>query len=457
HSAELGARSPSGWHGPLPDAAREVEISVAGSAVFGLLYDDPEDPVRGFDTLLLSINKDVSGAVRLKPRPPGDPGSFGSITVSLAGLEVPVFFRLFALSADGSDLLLYRARAGAFLSNRTLVPAAALKATGGFVGNAADDLYLQGALGKILPEGGDGTAERRYLDTVRLVERQFERLLAFGAARTRWDVLVGYIPFPDEFLHLWWGHLDPSLPGHDPVLASRLRPFLDEGLRVADAYVGALVEHADAETVVAVGADHGMSAVRTRVRMNAALVAAGLLGLDAAGHVDLTHTRAYYLAEAGYFLVNRTSRPGGIVAPADEEAVRAAVATVLRGLRDPRTGAAVVEEIIDPRQSDWGLGGPNGGDVYFRLAPGVFPVGDLQGQVVYDAPAAGEHLLDPRRPDVQASFVVAGPGVARGADLGVIRQIDIAPTLAVLLGLDPPAQATGTVLEKALASPTRPR
>ena len=75
---------------------------------------------------------------------------------------------------------------------------------------------------------------------MRLVERQFERLLVFGATRTHWDVLFGYIPFPDEFLHLWSGYLDPSLPGHDAALAARLRPFLDEGLRIADEYVGAL-------------------------------------------------------------------------------------------------------------------------------------------------------------------------------------------------------------------------
>jgi arylsulfatase A-like enzyme len=58
---------------------------------------------------------------------------------------------------------------------------------------------------------------------------------------------------------------------------------------------------------------------------------------------------------------------------------------------------------------------------------------------------------------MHASFAMAGPGVARGVDLGVIRQIDIAPTLAALLGLEPPAQATGRVLEKALAAPAKPR
>ena len=209
--------------------------------------------------------------------------------------------------------------------------------------------------------------------------------------------------------------------------------------------------------MVAVGADHGQIAVRTRVRMNAALAAAGLLTLDPSGGVDLSHTQAYYLEESGYFLINRASRPAGIVAPSEEEGVRAAIGRMLRGLRDPRTGAALVAEVIDPRRRDLGLGGPHGGDVYLRLVPGVFPMGDLRGAIVYDAPPAGEHLLDPQRADMHASFALAGPGVARGVDLGVIRQIDIAPTLATLLGLEPPARATGRVLEKALAAPLTPR
>ena len=456
-AADLPLRTPSGWRGArFALTAREVELTAGDSKVYGLLYDDPEDPASGFDTLVLSINKDASGGARLKPRPPGDLDGFASVTLSLAGQDLPVFFRLFALAPDASDLVLYRARAGLFLSNRNLVPAAATKATGGFVGNAAEHLYEKGSLGRTLPEGGDGTAERRYLETVRLVERQFERLLAFGATHTRWDVLVGYLPFPDEFVHLWWGHLDPSLAGHDAALAARLRPFLDEGLRIADAYVGALVAHADADTVLAVGSDHGTIGARTRVRMNAALSATGLLSLDPSGHVDLAHTRAYYLADAGYFLINRASRPGGIVNPAEEDAVRAAVEKMLVGLRDPRNDTALVAEVIDPRRSDWGLGGPHGGDVYFRLAPGASPTGDLQGAVVYDGPATGEHLLDPQRPDMHAYFAVAGPGVAKGADLGVIRQIDIAPTLAALLGLEPPTQATGVVLDQALARRATP-
>ena len=52
---------------------------------------------------------------------------------------------------------------------------------------------------------------------------------------------------------------------------------------------------------------------------------------------------------------------------------------------------------------------------------------------------------------MKAAFAIAGPGVAAGADLGPIQQVDIAPTLCLLLGIEPPAQAVGSVLRSALA------
>jgi arylsulfatase A-like enzyme len=52
---------------------------------------------------------------------------------------------------------------------------------------------------------------------------------------------------------------------------------------------------------------------------------------------------------------------------------------------------------------------------------------------------------------MHAAFALAGAGVAERAQLGVIRQIDVAPTLCLLLGIEPPAQATGVVLLSALA------
>ena len=88
--------------------------------------------------------------------------------------------------------------------------------------------------------------------------------------------------------------------------------------------------------------------------------------------------------------------------------------------------------------------------MYFRLAPTCSPAATSPRTLVYDAAPSGEHLLDPKQPAMHASFVVAGPGVAAG-DLGVIRQVDVAPTLSALLGIAPPAHSSGAVLTRALA------
>jgi hypothetical protein len=117
----------------------------------------------------------------------------------------------------------------------------------------------------------------------------------------------------------------------------------------------------------------------------------------------------------------------------------------------------VVLDLLDPRKpgQEPSFGGPNGGDLYLTLRPGYDISASMTGAVVEGISPRGALGLDPRRRELQAGFVVAGPGVASGVNLGPVRQIVIAPTLAALLGLDPPAQATGAVLTKALAPARR--
>ena len=440
------ARAPSGWPG-RPRGAGIPGDRAPGRRQHGLrpALGRPRRPAVGFDTLALAINKDGPAAARLKPGLEGGAAAFASVPVPprrarparLLSLVLPLGRRQGPppLPGPGGRLPLEPLPAAGLRHAR---PPAASWATPRPISTRPAQL------GPTLPEGGDGTAERRYLETARLAARQFERLLEFGATRTPWQVLVGYLPFPDEFLHLWWGFLDPALPGHDPGLAGRLRPFLDEGLRIADGYVGALRRHADADTVLAIGADHGMAAVRTRVRMNAALRDAALLALDASGRIDLARTKVHYLAASGYFQLNRAGRPGGLVPPSAEASVRAATAAMLRGLRDPRTGKALVTEVLAPGSG----AGPGRTPGRRRVLPARPP------RLPRRRPGRGGGLRRRRRggstcwirrsPTMHASFVVAGPGVAAG-ELGVIRQVDIAPTLSALLGIGPPAQSSGAV------------
>lgn len=439
-------------------ALKAVAFTVAGVRLSGLLYDDPADPAAGFDTLALTGPRN---STRLKALPAGaDVSAFGQLILPLQAGDAGVFFRLFELSGDGSRLLLYHTAPAVLRASQPVLQPLLLQATGGFVpGSAGHGAYARGALGPLLWEGGDGTAELRFLETAALCARQLRRLTEFAARRTEWSLLVTYLPFPDEFSHHWLGRLSPEVPGHDPALAERLRPYWDRGMALVDQQLGALQELADASTIVAVAADHGQAAVYRAVRPNVALRAAGLLALGPDGKVDLARTKAlYFLPNAGFVLLNKSSRPGGIVPPADEAGVRAEVRKALTSLRDPRTGARLILDVLDAQRGPgpFGMGGPNGGDLYLSVAPGTEIDPALDGPPVAEVPPAGAHILDPSRPEMQASFELAGPGVRAGANLGAIRHVDVAPTLCALLGLDPPAQAVGHVLAAALSVATAP-
>jgi predicted AlkP superfamily pyrophosphatase or phosphodiesterase len=56
----------------------------------------------------------------------------------------------------------------------------------------------------------------------------------------------------------------------------------------------------------------------------------------------------------------------------------------------------------------------------------------------------GGHGYDPARfPEMQGIFLALGRGVAPGARPGRVRAVDVAPTLAALLGIEPPRQSEG--------------
>jgi hypothetical protein len=193
------------------------------------------------------------------------------------------------------------ARAGRTLSNRPSAAADA-DAEGGLVASGDAEAYARGQLGRPLWKQGNGTAERRYLESARLCARQHERMATLALDRTRWSLVALHLPYPGEALRLWADRLDPARPGHDPALATRLRPFADEALSLADSWLGAIARRLPDDAVLALAGDGpgGLLLLKGRgVARDAALgdVAArdvaptlsALLGLgppaQAAGHV----------------------------------------------------------------------------------------------------------------------------------------------------------------------------
>jgi arylsulfatase A-like enzyme len=58
----------------------------------------------------------------------------------------------------------------------------------------------------------------------------------------------------------------------------------------------------------------------------------------------------------------------------------------------------------------------------------------------------GMHGYAPEHPDMAGIFLAVGRGVPAGAKLGAVQMIDVAPTAARLLGIDPPRNAEGRAI-----------
>jgi alkaline phosphatase D len=83
----------------------------------------------------------------------------------------------------------------------------------------------------------------------------------------------------------------------------------------------------------------------------------------------------------------------------------------------------------------------------------------IEGQMMMAAQALGRdfgmHGYDPALPDMGGAFLALGRGATQGARLGLVRQIDVAATVAGLLGIDPPLQSEGRAID-GIAADQRP-
>ena len=211
-------------------------------------------------------------------------------------------------------------------------------------------------------------------------------------------------------------------------------------LSSADHAVGILVEAVKAagiaeSTTFVVTADHGFATIDTRVN-----VAPVFDGLVKAGVVKL-HPQAWSL------FVERTA---SFDAAKDGAALEAAfkAATALPG----------VSRLV--RSAEFhALGIPTYDESPF-IAGQDFLIGDVNTFLVADAanpstarvpltPPRHEHGYLPAHPKMFTSVVLSGRGVRKGTTIGHVKSIDVAPTIARLLGIEM-KDVEGRVLTEAL-------
>jgi predicted AlkP superfamily pyrophosphatase or phosphodiesterase len=197
-----------------------------------------------------------------------------------------------------------------------------------------------------------------------------------------------------------------------------------------DSQVGRVVRAVEeaglsSQTTFLVVSDHGFKTVRRHIRPNAALADAALLTV---ADGKITKAAAYVYPEGGTALVYVTAPdPDG---------------DVLRRTRQALAGLEGIERVVEPAEfAAFGLPRPEesdqmgalfliGKDGYAFTAAAVGP------PVVDVAPASlGSHGYVASDPDMLALFIASGRAVRVGGRLDIVSNLDVAPTIAHLLGV----------------------
>jgi hypothetical protein len=440
---------------------RVIRSPADMSWAFGSEGDSLRARVRDDSTVVVSLARDPRRAVvvRLAPTdttsPRGRPlARFFSepLRIDLSrDRRTFVYFRLFELSRDRSRLLLFVSEARVMEANRPEVGAGYDDAVRGVLGNGGGRFMERGEFGPRVQQGGDGSAEYRYLETAELVARQFMRGTEWGWHTYRPELQTDYFPYPDEALHTFLGYADPSTPGVLRAARENAARMLKRVYTLIDLRLEQMRRLASSEpnTRLFVTGEHGMRPTWLTFKPNVELRDAGILRVDAAGNVDLAHTQAA-ATRGGWISVNRVGRKGGIVPSDSVDAVLSRVERVLRAARDS-AGTPIVTAIFragSPAGDSLGIGGPGGGDLYFDVAAGYYWGPFVTGAMV--TPMAfpmGEHGYPSVDHDMQPLGCMLEAGGV-GKRIGMIRSIDFAPSVAEWLRIAPPAEARGRAVWK---------
>ncbi len=443
--------SASGWSVPQAQfpGAREISLQLDEDFWWGLLFDDPDDPTIGFDTLGLVTSKESRAFdVVLKPGLDTAPSKPIGLTHERGTLYSTL--RLLDLGATDASYILFLSGAKFLSASSPLYPGAAGLATEAYAGNGAGGVYESGAFGATIPQGGGGTAEDRFLVTLADLTGQLRDQARRIFDRRDYSLVILYSPVLDDASHAWVGYLDPAMPGHDPALAAALWPKLEAAYRLHEILLEDVLKAAERDHAnLLVVSDHGMAGTNRLLNLNIALEQAGLLTRTAEGAIDLGRTRALHLPLSEVSIaINSTDRAGGIVPPGERQAVLVEVREALLILRDPETGQQLITGIYEsstagPLQP----GGVTSGDLFVDLAPGFYPSDRLdQDQLVTITTPKGNHGMLPTRQDMLAIFLAWGPDIPPATRWPQARSIDVTPTVLELLGLPVPDDLPGRPL-----------
>lgn len=236
--------------------------------------------------------------------------------------------------------------------------------------------------------------------------------------------------------------------GENVVPVEQIEQYMEDVYKQVDYYVSQFMDYLDKGWTIFLFSDHaqicgkhlpdGMGDI---VGINIPLMQKlgfTVLKKDENGNdipeIDWTKTKAIAWGEQHIYLnlIGRTDH--GIVDPKDQYELEEEIITALYGYRNPETGKRIISVALRNRDAVLlGQGGPEAGDICYWVAEGYN----------YDHADTLSTAIGEGHTSVSPIFIAAGKGIKPGYTDRVIRQIDFAPTVAVIGGVRMPAQCEG--------------
>jgi len=407
-----------------------------------------------------------------------------------AGQTAGFYAKLIGLSPDLSSFKLY------FTSVERVIASCATAACGNLPPGGAGEDRLEKALAENFPTAvaaDFAPLEARIIDEQTYVEQGRDLEKAYGDAVLQYVLgtlqpdtdlaLVGY-PVTDEFSHQFMGLVTPTdmdgapNPYYDDLNGDGIK---DNRIGVREGYIRSAYSEADTKLQRArallggnpntiASSDHGFAPQWYAVNAGTVLADAGLQASEQTSNCRVggapTKAKACWAGGTAQIYVSLAGRdPGGVVPAADYETVRNQIISAFQNLTDPANpGKQVVlkimkkEELRDVDGSD-SLHPDRSGDVVVVTRPPYQFDAAPPGQRIAFSQFFGQHGYLPNLVDLahnvnmHATFVAAGPGIRHRDPLSGVRAIDVAPTLAFLLGVPGPQNARGKILYSILPRP----